>query len=104
MFMCTSSSEIDHWKPPASISASISSRPLRMASRSASVNTPTWASILAWAREPAISCRYMRWSKPTEAVKASTKASVGSVKRPVQGFSTVVSGVLCSLMAFCKTV
>ena len=55
-----------------------------MASRSSSVSTPTRASMVAWATEPWMSWRARRWSKSTEAVKRSTKASVGSLKRPPQ--------------------
>src|SRR5690606_754843 len=74
----------DHWKSPASISARTSSRPRAMASSSSSLSTPTRASMVAWAREPRISWRYIRWSKLTEAVKRATKASVASLKRPPQ--------------------
>ncbi|MNT99707.1 hypothetical protein D3C72_2426280 [compost metagenome] len=59
-------------------------RPSMMVSRSASVSTPTFANMVAWAIEPMMSWRYRRWSKLTEAVKRATKASTGSLKRPPQ--------------------
>ncbi|MNQ66891.1 hypothetical protein D3C85_813930 [compost metagenome] len=55
-----------------------------MLSRSASVSTPTLASMVAWAMEPMMSWRYRRLSNSTEAVKRATKASTGSLKRPPQ--------------------
>ena len=55
-FMCTSSSDTRHSKAPASMSARMASSPETMASRSASLSTPTSASIVACAIEPRMSC------------------------------------------------
>ena len=65
-----------------------------MASRSCPVRIPWRASMVACAIEPWISCGDRRWSNSTEAVKASTKASVGSVKRPAQSFLSDISKYL----------
>src|SRR5690606_26589254 len=63
-------------------SASTWSKPWRMAAASASVRIPWRASIRAWTRLPAISCRKRRRSKGKEFWNAATIASKGSWNRP----------------------
>ena len=87
MFMCTSSSDVRHSKAPVSMSARMPSSPSTMASRSASLSTPTPASIVACAIEPRTSCFASRRSKLTDSVNRSTSASVGSVNRPAQSLA-----------------
>ena len=57
MFMWTSSSAGFHSKLPASISASMLCSPATIDARSASLSTPTRASMVACAMEPAMSWR-----------------------------------------------
>ena len=95
MFMCTSSRPADHSKLPSLISLATASRPSTMASRSVAVSTPHWHNMRAWAIDPAISYWASRRSKCSDAVNASTAASVLSLKRPPQSFSAlmIVTGV-----------
>ena len=81
-FICTSSSAIDQLNSPASISRSTCCRPSIIVATSSALKISHSLSMVACAIEPWISCRAKRWSKPTEAVKAATKLSVASLKRP----------------------
>ena len=57
---------------PASMSFKMLRRPRRICLPSSSVMMPWRLSIAAWAMEPSISSRYIRWSTPMEALNALT--------------------------------
>ena len=71
-----------HGKAPDSISAAMADKPVAMAASSADEMMPTWASMAAWAREPAISWRQSFWSKATEALICRMMVAGAVLKRP----------------------
>ncbi len=67
-FMWTSSRSSLQAIFPARMVSRTFSRPARIARASSSETTPTFASMVTWAREPSMSCSASRWSTSTLAL------------------------------------
>ena len=87
--MWISSSSVRNAICPARISARIASRPATIASRSASVSSPTVQSIRAWACDPRTSTSASRESKLIDSVNRSTRGSVCPSNRPPHALATI---------------
>ena len=73
-----------HWNLPASISFAMASSPLIIARSSRCVRKPAFRSIVAWAIDPAMSCRQSRRSKEMDSVNCATAAAGPPANRPLR--------------------
>ena len=90
MFMCTSSSSGCHVNLPALICFPMASSPWMIARSSRWVRSPACRSIVAWAIDPAMSCRQSRRSNEMDSVNSATAAAGPPAKRPLRD-----TGVVC---------
>ncbi len=81
---------------PDSMSERMPRRPSTICTDSSGVMTPTFPSIVAWAMEPVMSCRYMRLSKPMELLMAESRASTSPPVRPAHSFMSIAPYIVSS--------